>query len=229
MDLWYGVHIRIFTGLAMTLSLVLPNVYAESDAKLHLDLVGGEIRESYNVTFSGILTTYDGTPIPHRTIFIEDDTAYTRSDIILAITKTDSNGKFLTYWKAVPKDNGHPFYFYALFIGGKTYGYSRSETYSSVIELFNQSSTEVIPSKTVPTWFKNASQLWHDGQIRDVDYSHAVGNLIDYQVIQTNHTLVSTHLPSWFRNVAGWLSDGKITNDEFVKSMQYLIGNQIIE
>ena len=107
------------------------------------------------------MTDADGTPIPNRAIFVEDDTAYTRPDIILAITTTDSDGKFLAYWKAVPKDDGNPFDFYALFIGGKLYGYTRSETYESVIKSSNQSSTDVVPSKTIPLWFKDASKLWH--------------------------------------------------------------------
>jgi len=101
--------LRIIFLIAILL-LGLPSAYATSYAKLHLDLVGG-VREGYSTTFSGILTTTDGIPIPHRAIFIEDDTMYTRPDIILAITTTDSDGKFLVYWKAVPKDNGSPFNF----------------------------------------------------------------------------------------------------------------------
>jgi len=216
--------------LITILLLSLPSVYATSYAKLHLDLVGGGAREGYNITFSGILISADGTPIPYRTIFIEDDTLYTRPDIILAITTTDSDGKFLAYWKAVPKDNGNPFHFYALFIGGKTYGYTRSETYESVIELFNRSSTDVVPSKTMPSWFKDASKLWHDGQIRDADYSHGIQNLIDYGIIKTNGTSDSiSYLPSWLRNDAIWLADGKISNEEFENSLEYLINNQIVK
>jgi len=220
--------LRIIFLIAILL-LGLPSAYATSYAKLHLDLVGG-VREGYNTTFSGILTTTDGIPIPHRAIFIEDDTMYTRPDIILAITTTDSDGKFSTFWNAVPKDNGNPFNFYALFIGGKIYGYTRSETYESVIKLSNQSSTDIIPSKTIPSWFKDASRLWHDGQIKDADYSHGIKNLIDYGIIKTNGISDSIlHLPSWLQNDAIWLADGKISNEEFENSLEYLINNQIVK
>lgn len=205
----------------------VPSAYASSYATLHLDPVG-EVREGSNVTFSGLLTTLDGTPILYRTIFIEDDTSYTRPNIILAVTTTDSDGKFLTYWKAVPKDNGSPFHFYALFLGGNVYGHTRSETYESVIKLSNQSSTETVPSKTIPTWFKDASRLWHDNKIRESDYFHAVSNLIDYQVINSNMTLDEGYLPSWLKNDAIWLSDGKISNNEFTNLMQYLINSQVV-
>ena len=207
--------------------LGVPSAYASSYATLHLDPVG-EVREGFDVTFSGLLTTLDGTPIPHRTIFIEDDTSYTRPNIILAVTTTDSDGKFLVYWKASPKDNGSPFHFYALFLGGNVYGHTRSETYESIIKLSNQPSIDIIPSKTIPAWFKDASRLWHDDKIREADYFHAVNNLIDYQVINSNMTLDEGYLPSWLKNDAIWLYDGKISNNEFTNLMQYLINNQIV-
>lgn len=213
--------------LIAILLIGVPSVYASSYATLHLDPMG-EVREGSNVVFSGLLTTSSGTPIPYRAIFIEDDTSYTRPNIILAVTTTDSDGKFTAYWQAVPKDNGSPFHFYALFLGGSVYGHTRSETYESVIKLSNQSSTDTVPSKTIPTWFKDASRLWYDGKIRESDYFHSISNLIDYQVINSNMTLDEGSLPSWLKNDAIWLSDGKITNDEFVDLVQYLINNQII-
>lgn len=57
-----------------------------------------------------------------------------RPDIILAVVTTDSHGKFTVQWKIVPKDNGNPFHFYAKFIGGKTFGYARSETYEPYLQ-----------------------------------------------------------------------------------------------
>lgn len=213
--------------LITILLLGSPSVYATSYAKLHLNLVGDEMMEGHNATFSGVLTNIDGTPLPHHTIFIEDDMPYTQPDIILAIAKTDSDGKFIAYWKAAPKDDGTPFNFYALFIGGNLYGYTRSETYESVVKSSNQSSTDVVPSKTMPSWFKDASKLWHDGQIRNVDYSYGIKNLIDYGIIKTNGTSDSiSYLPLWLRNAAGWWADGQISNEEFESSLEYLINNQ---
>ncbi|MDE1726355.1 MAG: hypothetical protein KGH89_03725 [Thaumarchaeota archaeon] len=206
----------------------VPSSYATSFAIIHLDTIGSGIREGTNVTFSGTLTTPDGTtPLPNRTIFIEDSTTYPRPNIILALTTTDSDGKFLTFWKAVPKDNGQQFHFYAKFLGGKIFGYTKSETYESTIELSNQSSTEVVPSKTIPMWFKDASKLWHDVKIRNWDYAYGVQNLIDDGVVKSNDTSDSmSDIPSWFRGNAGWLSDGKISDYEFVNALEYLLNNQ---
>lgn len=210
----------------------MPSVHATSFATIHLDIIGGDVREGSNVIFSGLLTTPDGTPISNRTVFIEDDTMYTRPNIILAITTTDSDGKFLTFWKAVPKDNGMPYHFYAKFLGGKIFGYTRSETYESIIELSNQSSTsmETVPPTKLPEWFKEASQLWHDGKIRDMDYAFGVENLIEYKVIKTNKTITpDLEIPEWFEQVAGFWANGHITDDEFLNSMQFLLNNTIIE
>lgn len=213
--------------LIVILLIGVPSVYASSYATLHLDPVS-EVREGSNVAFSGMLTASSGMPLPFRTIFIEDDSAYTRPDIILAITTTDSDGKFTAYWQAVPKDNDSPFHFYALFLGGNTYGHTRSESYESIIKTSNQSSTDTVPSKTIPTWFKDASRLWHDNKIRESDYFHSISNLIDYKIINSNMTLDEGYIPSWLKNDAIWLYDGKISNEEFADLVQYLINNQII-
>src|SRR5690349_21680226 len=110
---------KIILTSIMFLSLGIPIVYATSYATLHLDSVYATIREGSTVTFSGQLTSLNGTGIPHRTIFIEDDTSYfVRPNIIIAITTTDSDGKFSVPWKAIPKDNGNSFHFYAKYLGG---------------------------------------------------------------------------------------------------------------
>jgi hypothetical protein len=220
-------------GISLVLILLfsIPCVHATSFATIHLDLIGAGIREGSNVTFSGLLTTPDGAPIPYRTIFIEDDTTYTRPNIILAITTTGSDGKFLTFWNAVPKDNGNPYHFYAKFLGGKIFGYTRSETYESTIELTNQSSisTETVPPTKLPGWFKEASHLWHEGTIRDTDYAYGVENLIEYKIIKTSKSITpALEIPEWFENVAGWWANGQITDDEFLNSLQFLLDNTIV-
>ncbi len=65
--------------------------------------------------------------------------------IILAIVTTDYDDKFLVSWKAVPKDNGDSFHFYAKYLGGNFFGYTKSETYESVIKYSSQSSTDTVP------------------------------------------------------------------------------------
>lgn len=212
------------------LSLGIPIAYATSYAILHLDLVGGNMKEGSTVTFSGKLTGFNGTAIPHRTIFIEDDTNYLRPDIILAITTTDSDGKFSVSWKAAPKDNENSFHFYAKYLGGNFFGYARSESYESTIEKTNQSSTDVVPSKTIPIWFKNASKMWHDGHIRDIDYSFSIQNLIDHGIIKST-VIVDGALkfPSWLKITADQFADDDISMVEYVNSLKYLLENKIIK
>ena len=220
----------IFILVIVFLSLSVPITFATSDAKLHLDVVGGA-REGQSVIFSGQLSAPDGTAIQHRTIFILDDTSYFRPDIILAITTTNSNGMFSTSWNAIQKDNGKPFNFYAKFIGGKTFGYTTSETYESVIKSSdNSTNSDVVPSKTMPIWFKSASEMWHNGEIRDMDYSYGINNLVDYGIVKSNATINSEQkLPEWLKNVAGWFANGEISNDEYSNTLGYLLDSNIIK
>ena len=211
------------------LSLGIPIVYATSFATMHLDFVKSNIEEGSTITFSGQLTSLNGSSISHRTIFIEDDTNYyVRPDIIIAITTTDSNGHFLVSWKAIPKDNGNSFHFYSLFLGGTSFGYTRSETYESIVEHISQNSTTVIPSKTIPIWFKNASKMWHDGQIRDVDYSWSIKNLVEQGIITSNTVNTESKLPAWLKNDANWFTDGVISEEEYVHNLRYLLDNNLI-
>jgi hypothetical protein len=207
----------------------MPYVYATTFANLHFDSIPEGINENNIITFSGQLTTPNGTAIPHRTIFIQDDTAYTKPEVILAITVTDDNGKFSTSWKVVPKDNGHSYHFYALFVGGKIHGFTRSETYESFVQLSEPpTNQEQTPSK-LPDWFKAGSKMWHDGQIRDVDFVYGIDNLMYNGIIQKSNQTSSTILiPSWVKNNASWYADGQISDDEFLNSIQYLINAGII-
>ena len=214
----------------LPLSFGMPIVFATSYANLHLDTVG-DVRVGENIIFSGQLTSLNGSVISHRTIFIEDDTSYIRPDIILAISTTNSDGKFLVSWKSVPKDNGTPFHFYAKFLGGKTFGYTRSETFESYLLASNTYViSDVVPSKTMPAWFKSASKMWHDGQIRDVDYSYAINNLIDYGIIHSSVQVNSElKFPSWLKNDAEWFEEGKISNDDYSNALGYLLDNKLIK
>ena len=205
------------------------SVYATTFANLHLDPTPEVITENNIVTFSGQLTTPNGIAIPHRTIFIEDDTAYTRPEVILAVTVTDDNGKFSTSWKVVPKDNGHPYHFYAQFVGGKTYGFTKSEDYESSVQLSESTtSQEQTPSK-LPDWFKVCSKMWHDGQIRDVDFAYGIENLVDNGILQKPNQISSTVLiPAWLKNNVDWYTEGQISEDEFLNSIQYMVNTGII-
>ena len=213
------------------LSLGIPIAYAASYATLHLDIIGGGeiVEEGSTVTFSGQLTSLNGSAIPHRAIFIEDDTSYfVRPHIIIAITTTDSSGKFSVAWNAVPKDNGNSYHFYANYLGGSFFGYARSESYESLVEHTNQSSTDVIPSKTIPIWFKDASRLWHDGQIKDIDYSWSIKNLIECGIIKSNDIDTQLKLPSWLKKTAIGFVEGDVSKEDYANNLQYLLQKEII-
>ncbi|HMK32290.1 MAG TPA: hypothetical protein VK431_01560 [Nitrosopumilaceae archaeon] len=216
----------ILLGIFLIIPFGFTLAYATSMATLHLD-TSTVLREGKYVDFSGQLVSPDGSPISNRTIFIEDDTVYTRPDIILAVAITDAEGKFSTSWKAVQKDNGSPYHFYAKFIGGKTFGYTRSETYESVfVSLDDNPNHETIPSKTMPNWFKDTSKLWHDGKIRETDYDYAIQNLIDYGIIPLQHLPSSEmNIPSWIKNDANWWAEGQIQDNEFTAALEYVIDN----
>lgn len=220
---------KLVLGSIVFLSLSVSIAYATSFATLHLDSVYSTIKEGSAVIFSGQLTSLNGTGIPHRTIFIEDDTSYfVRPNIIIAITTTDSDGKFSIPWKAIPKDNGNSFHFYAKYLGGNFFGYTKSESYESIVEHTNQSSTDVVPSKSIPIWFNNASKMWHDGEIRDVDYSWSIKNLIEHGIIKSNDIDIKLKLPSWLKKTANLFVDGEISKEEYVNNLQYLLKNNII-
>ncbi|HZI70019.1 MAG TPA: hypothetical protein VFD60_02550 [Nitrososphaeraceae archaeon] len=207
----------------------MSSVYATTFANLHLDSIPEGINENNIITFSGQLTTSNGTSIPHRTIFIQDDTSYTKPEIILAITETDDSGKFSTSWKVVPKENGHSYHFFANFLGGKTYGFTRSEAYESFVQISESSINQDQKQSKLPDWFKMGSKMWHNGQIRDVDFAHGIRNLIDNGIMQKpNQTSTTIWIPSWVKNNANWYADGQITEDEYLNSIQYLINTGII-
>ncbi len=215
--------------LVMLLSIGVSSVYATSFATLHLNIIGNVVNEGQNLSFSGKLTTIDGSPIVNRTIFILDDTTYTRPNIILATAITDSNGKFSTTWQVVPKDNGSPFHFYAKFIGGKTFGYTRSEVYESILGKTDKPSNDMIPYKTIPAWFKNVSQMWSSGDTGDTPYSFSIQNLVDYKIIKTNASSgAGQKFPSWLKKDAYLFSHDQISEDEYANTLMYLLDNKII-
>jgi len=208
----------------------MSSVYATTFANLHLDSIPEGINENNIITFSGQLTTPNGTAILHRTIFIQDDTAYTRPEVVLAITVTDDNGKFSTSWKVVPKDNGHSYHFYALFVGGKIHGFTRSETYESFVQLSEPPTNQKQTQSKLPDWFKTGSKMWHDGQIRDVDFAYGIDSLMDNGIMQKpNQTSSTILIPAWVKNNANWYAEGQISEDEFLNSIQYLINNDIMK
>jgi len=228
-----NLHILNRTKIVLIVFLVpffsMSTVHATTFANLHLNSVPENIYENNIVTFSGQLTAQDGTAIPHRTIFIGDDTSYTSPDVILAITVTDDNGKFSTSWKVVPKDNGHPYHFYAQFVGGKMYGFTKSQDYKSYVQPSELATSHEETLSKLPDWFKTGSKMWYDGQIRDLDFAYGIENLMDNGIMQKpNQTSSTVLIPSWVKNNAHLYAEGQISEDEFLSCMQYLIHIGII-
>jgi len=205
------------------------SVHATTFANLHLDPILENLHENNMIAFTGQLTTLNGTAIPHRVIFIQDDTSYLRPEVILAIAVTDDNGKFSTSWKVVPKDNGHPYHFYAQFVGGKIYGFTRSETYDSYVQPSEPTTNQEQTQSELPDWFKTGSEMWHDGQIRDLDFAYGIENLMDNGIVQKPTQTSSTiMIPAWVKNIANWYAEGQISEDEFLNSIQYMVNTRII-
>ncbi|SHO45165.1 exported hypothetical protein [Nitrosotalea sinensis] len=220
---------RKILAMAVLLSVACTSAYATSLATLYLNPIGNEITEGDNVTFTGRFVTTDGSSIANRTIFILDDTAYVRPDIILAVTTTNPDGQFSTSWIAVPKDNGSPFHFYAKFIGGNTFGYARSESYESTLEKSGTTS-DMIPPKTIPAWFKNISQMWSVGKVRNVDYAFSIQNMVDYGMIKTTSSSGNElKIPTWLKHPAMELYSGQISDDDYVKILGYLLDKGLIK
>jgi hypothetical protein len=152
-----------------------------------------------------------------------------RPDIILAVTTTNHDGQFSTSWIAVPKDNGSPFHFYAKFIGGNTFGYTRSESYESALEKSGTTS-DMIPPKTMPVWFKNMSQMWSAGKVRNVDYAFSIQNMVDYGIVKTTSSSgTELKIPTWLKHAVMELYGNQISDDDYAKILGYLLDKGLIK
>ena len=201
-------------------------VYATTSASIHLDRISEFAIENNVVTFSGQMTTSNGNPISNHTIFIKDNTPYGEPNIIFGIGKTDDNGRFSISWKAVPKNNDD-YYFYAVYLGGKTYGFTESESYQiHIIPLDTPRQNQ--PLSKLPDWFKNSSKMWYDGQIKDSRFAYGIENLMDQNIIQRQPSDNRIYIPYWVKNTANWYVEGQISDDDFLNLIQYLINNKII-
>lgn len=87
--------------------------------------------------------------------------------------------------------------------------------------------------KLVPSWLKQYSRLWSEGDIDDSLFAERISNLIRQQIITINGELPQTSstdktIPGWFKNIAKWYSEGNITENDFLFGIQYLIEQRII-
>lgn len=200
--------------------------YATVPAAIKLDYVSDTVKENSLVKFSGQMLTLDGTPVSNHTIFIKDDIPDDEHDIIVGIAKTDENGKFFSMWKATPKNNGDDYDIYAVYLGGNTYGFTRSNTL--IVNVIPSD----IPNQTVtklPDWFKNSSELWYDGQIKDSRFVYGIENLMDQNIIQQHGAYDGAYVPKWVKTDASMYAQGQISEDDFLNLLQYLIDNNILK
>ncbi|MFZ1076363.1 MAG: thermopsin family protease [Nitrosotalea sp.] len=88
-------------------------------------------------------------------------------------------------------------------------------------------------SMTIPSWIKNNTKLWSQGEITDTGFVKGMQYLIQNKIIQISTTQPSSgttqQIPAWVKNDAEWWADGQISDGEFVKAVQYLINNDVIQ
>ena len=84
----------------------------------------------------------------------------------------------------------------------------------------------------IPTWIKNTTKWWAQGEIGDSDFVKGIEYLVQQGIIKIPKTETTastqTHIPKWVQNNAGWWADGSIGDEDFVKGIQYLIQVNII-
>ncbi len=105
----------------------------------------------------------------------------------------------------------------------------------SFTNMINSDSSDIQATNntiSIPSWIKNTSKWWSQGQIQDTDFIKAIQYLISNGIMQVPHgssgTVSSQQIPSWIKKDAGWWADGTISDDEFVKGIQWLITNGVI-
>lgn len=214
--------------ILVIMSLSMTMAYATVSAAIKLDHIPETVRENNLVKISGQMLKLDGTPISNHTIFIKDDIPYDEHDVIIGIAKTDDNGRFSSIWKAAVKSDADDYDIYAVYLGGNTYGFTKSNTLV----------VNVIPSKTpdqnqsfakLPDWFMDSSKLWYDGQIKDSRFVYGIENLMDQDIILRHEKDDGVHIPQWIKTDTNMYVNGSITEDDFLNMLQYLVDNGILK
>ena len=215
-------------AIFVIMSLSMTVAYATVPAMIKLDYIPETVKENSLVKISGQMLKLDGTPISNHTIFIKDDIPYDAHDVIIGIAKTDDHGRFSSIWKATAKSDADDYDIYAVYLGGNTFGFTKSNTLV----------VNVIPSKTqdqnqslakLPDWFMDSSKLWYDGQIRDSRFVYGIENLMDQNIIQRHENDDGIHIPQWIKTDVNMYVNGNITEDDFLNMLQYLVDNGILK
>lgn len=80
----------------------------------------------------------------------------------------------------------------------------------------------------IPTWIKEMTIWWVQGQINDPTYADAIEYLIKNDIIklpetETEETADKVTIPLWVKTNADWWIKGEITDGEFARALQHLI------
>ncbi len=95
------------------------------------------------------------------------------------------------------------------------------------------STSTISGDATIPSWIKNNTKLWSQGEVGDADFVKGMQYLIQNKIIQISAIQPSSgttqQIPTWVKNDAEWWADGQISDGEFVKTVQYLINTGVIQ
>lgn len=80
----------------------------------------------------------------------------------------------------------------------------------------------------IPTWIKEMTVWWIQGQINDPTYADGIKYLIKNDIIkiskvETKETSDEVTIPFWVKTNADWWVKGEITDGEFARAIQHLI------
>ena len=85
----------------------------------------------------------------------------------------------------------------------------------------------------IPTWVKNATELWVDDRIDDATYSKTISYLIQQKIVKVPTVKISDNpmmdIPVWIKTNAGYWVDEKISDDEYSIMLQWMINRGVIK
>ncbi len=95
--------------------------------------------------------------------------------------------------------------------------------------LFHNEKTQNMTYGTIPTWTKQVSGLWSDGNAHDEDFYSVVDYLMEHNIVKSNSEKSTVSIvPHWFQKNAHLWFTGEIDDNTFVDSIQYLISTGIV-
>ena len=85
----------------------------------------------------------------------------------------------------------------------------------------------------IPSWVKQTTKYWTDGDIDDSTYAETMGYLIQEKIIKVPFAKTpnysETEIPVWIKTNAQYWTEGNISDDEYSIMLQWLINRNIIK